>query len=60
MEKHTMRDYVLQTPAVLRRLLTEHWEAPRAAAFAAGRSGHAEVLVHKTIHGNVSDGRRFP
>ena len=35
MEKHTMRDYVLQTPAVLRRLLTEHWEAPLAAAFAA-------------------------
>lgn len=26
----------------------------RAAAFAAGRSGHAEVLVHKTIHGNVT------
>ena len=35
MEKHTMRDYVLQTPAVLRRLLTEHWEAPLAAVFAA-------------------------
>ena len=35
MEKHTMRDYVLQTPAVLRRLLTEHWEAPLAAAFTA-------------------------
>ena len=35
MEKHTMRDYVLQTPAILRRLLTEHWEAPLAAAFAA-------------------------
>ena len=34
MEKHTMQDYVLQTPAVLRRLLTEHWEAPLAAAFA--------------------------
>lgn len=26
----------------------------RAAAYAAGRSGHAEVLVHKTIHGNVT------
>lgn len=26
----------------------------RAAAFAAGRSSHAEVLVHKTIHGNVT------
>lgn len=26
----------------------------RAAAFAAGRSGHAEVLVHKTIRGNVT------
>lgn len=26
----------------------------RAAAFAAGRNGHAEVLVHKTIHGNVT------
>lgn len=26
----------------------------RAAAFAAGRSGHAEVLVHKTIHRNVT------
>lgn len=26
----------------------------RAAAFAAGRSGHAEVLVHKTIYGNVT------
>ena len=26
----------------------------RAAAFAAGRSGHAEVMVHKTIHGNVT------
>lgn len=26
----------------------------RAAAFAAGRSGHTEVLVHKTIHGNVT------
>lgn len=26
----------------------------RAAAFAAGQSGHAEVLVHKTIHGNVT------
>ena len=26
----------------------------RAVAFAAGRSGHAEVLVHKTIHGNVT------
>ena len=25
-----------------------------AAAYAAGRSGHAEVLVHKTIHGNVT------
>ena len=25
----------------------------RAAAYAAGRSGHAEVLVHKSIHGNV-------
>lgn len=26
----------------------------RAAAYAAGRSGHAEVLVHKSIHGNVT------
>ena len=26
----------------------------RAAAYAAGRSGHAEVLVHKTIHGSVT------
>ncbi len=26
----------------------------RAAAYAAGQSGHAEVLVHKTIHGNVT------
>lgn len=26
----------------------------RAAVYAAGRSGHAEVLVHKTIHGNVT------
>ena len=26
----------------------------RAAAYAAGRSDHAEVLVHKTIHGNVT------
>ena len=26
----------------------------RAAAFAAGRSGHAEVMMHKTIHGNVT------
>ena len=26
----------------------------RAAAYAAGRSGHTEVLVHKTIHGNVT------
>ena len=26
----------------------------RAAAYAAERSGHAEVLVHKTIHGNVT------
>lgn len=26
----------------------------RAAAYAAGRNGHAEVLVHKTIHGNVT------
>ena len=26
----------------------------RAAAFAAGRNGHAEVLVHKTIYGNVT------
>lgn len=26
----------------------------RASAFAAGRNGHAEVLVHKTIHGNVT------